>query len=153
VTMTSPQTERDGGHKGDGHRDDDGYVLTFFVVAFALTLLVVTALTVDGGRILAGRRAASTMAFTAARVGAQSYAVNEQGVVAIDPALAAASADAYLNDQGFGDHSVGISGDVITVTVHNRVTTVLLHLVGIGSKTVTAVGNARPASGITKEGG
>jgi hypothetical protein len=66
---------------------------------------------------------------------------------------AIAQAEAYLADQGFPDHAVTATTGTVTVTVRYRVSTVLLHLIGISSKTVTATGVARPAVGITKEGG
>ena len=132
---------------------DSGYVLTLFLVAFTVTLLVVTALTVDGGRILSGRRAASTTAFAAARLGAQSYTVGESGGVVLDQALIVSRVDAYLTEKGFPDHSVTVVGDVVTVTIQHHVETVLLHLAGVRTKTVHAQGDARPISGITKAGG
>lgn len=132
---------------------DDGYALTLFLVAFTMTLLVVTALTVDGGRILSGRRSASTTAFAAARIGAQSYTVSESGAVVLNPALIAWRVDTYLNEKGFPVHSVTVSGDVVTVTIEHHVTTVLLHLAGVSTKTVSAYGDARPISGVTRAGG
>jgi Flp pilus assembly protein TadG len=118
-----------------------------------LTLLVASALTIDGGRILAGRRAASNAAFSASRVGGQFVTVKPSSDVEINQPLAIAQAEAYLADQGFPDHSVSATPGTVTVTVHYRVSTVLLRMIGIDAKTVTATGVARPAIGITTEGG
>jgi hypothetical protein len=132
---------------------DQGFALTVFLVSMTLTLLVAGALTIDGGRILAGRRAASNAAFSASRVGGQFVIVRPTSDVEIDVPQAIAQAEAYLADQGFPDHAVTATTGTVTVTVRYRVSTVLLHLIGISSKTVTATGVARPAVGITKEGG
>jgi Flp pilus assembly protein TadG len=132
-------------------RNDDGFALTLFLVAFTLGLLAACAVSIDGGRILTARRAASSAAFAAARVGAQSYQL-DSGTAIIDEGQAAGQAAAYLDGLGYEDHAVTASATAVTVTVRNQVNTVLLRLVGVRSAPVTATATARPAAGIATEG-
>lgn len=136
-------------------RDDCGYALTMFLVVFTFTLLIVTAMVADGGRILTGRRDASNAANTAARVASQGYEIDDTVGYRFNPARAEQLADAYLNQAGFPNHSVRAectTGCTVTVTISHSIKMVLLHMIGISTKTVTVKATAHPAIGVQAEG-
>jgi len=128
-------------------RGDRGSVLPFTAVVVA-AVIACAGLAVDGGRILAARREASALAASAARRASQELAWADltEGRAAIDPARAAAVAEAYLAQAG-AVGSVAASADEVTVTVSVSTSTVVLGAFGIGSKTVTATRSAAPFGG------
>ena len=118
--------------------------VTAFIVIFAVALLAVAGLVVDGGYMLAGRRAAYDEAAAAARAGAQAIdenALRRGGVVVVDPDAARQRVADYLARKGH-DGTVDVNGD--TVTVHIRVTQrlTILGLFGVGPVTMEASGTA-----------
>lgn len=131
-------------------REEDGSV-TVFVIGLTLALLMVAGLVHDGGRVLAARRQAHDLADNAARAGAQAVDIEvlrAGGTVSIDPIEARAAADDYLATTGLtGD--VTVTADRVEVVVSITTPMVLLQLVGIAQRTVTAHGEARIVRGIT----
>jgi uncharacterized membrane protein len=118
--------------------------VTAFVAAFAVALLAVAGLVVDGGYMLAGRRAAFDEAEAAARAGAQAIdedTLRQGDVVVVQPDDARQRVDDYLARTGH-DGTAEVNGD--TVTVHVRVTQrlTILALLGVGPVTIDASGAA-----------
>src|SRR5436309_15064530 len=100
----------------------DGGSVTAFVVVFTMALLAVAGLVVDGGYMLAGRRAAFDEAEAAARAGAQAVdedALRQGGAVVVQPDEARQRVADYLARTGH-EGTVEVNGD--SVTVHIRVT-------------------------------
>jgi hypothetical protein len=118
--------------------------VTAFVAVFAVALIAVAGLVVDGGYMLAGRRAAFDEAEAAARAGAQAVdedALRQGGAVVVQPDEARQRVADYLARTGH-EGTVEVSGD--SVTVHIRVTQQLtiLGLFGVGPATLEASGTA-----------
>lgn len=142
-------------------RGDDGFWAPGFTMAIVIALVAVIGLSLDGGRMLAARRAAGDAAHEAARVGAQQIDLNATAtahVATLDPGGAEAAAGAFLDSVGYPDHSVQVSCDggrcaSVTVTVRRATLLVLLGLVGVSPRPVIGHGTARVAQGVTQENG
>lgn len=131
---------------------------TSFLVLAAPLLLLLGGLVHDGGQAINARAAAADDAEQAARAGADAVDVprlRATGEVVLDPAAAAAAAAAYCGQRGYGggDCTVGAGPDEVVVTTRARVPSAVLSLVGVGEFSVEASAQARPAAGITVEGG
>ena len=116
-----------------------------FVVVITMTVLCCGGLVVDGARIVATKVSAADHAENAARAGAQQVIALRTGAWAIDPVRATRSAKAYLSSHGVVG-TVVVTANRVTVTVRSTVQTTLLRLVGISSKTVSAVRSSVPIS-------
>lgn len=131
-------------------RDETGMV-TVFVVTMTMALLLFAGLVVDGGAVLAARRQAIDVAEQAALAGAQGIRVADVRTgldPTLDPALAAAAAQAYLDEVG-REGEVRVVGDDVEVTVSIERPMLILGLAGLGDVTVTGRANARNARGVT----
>ena len=135
-------------------RGEHGQVVPFFLV-LAPVLLVLVGLVFDGGQILTARRDANNLARQAARAAVQELDVNSvrAGAPVLDPVAADASARRYLADRGVNPVAVVVSAERVEVTVSIDQPTPLLSVIGISHRRVTATGSARPARGVTTEGG
>jgi Flp pilus assembly protein TadG len=124
-----------------------GSILPFTAVVVAC-LLAGAGLGVDGGRILAARREASTLAAEAARRASQelTWRALAAGAAAIDPERAEAAAQAFVRQAG-GRATVRATPQQVSVTVTVTASTVLLGAFGVGPKTVTATRSAAPFTG------
>lgn len=134
-------------------RDERGAV-TVFVVVFTTTLLVVAGLVIDGGYVLAARRAAINEAEAAARAGAQAIrtdVLRADGPVTIDPTGAQRNALAYLADSGH-EATVQVFGDTVRVEVSFSKPLAILGLAGLGRVTVRGTGEAQGVRGLAQEG-
>jgi hypothetical protein len=132
-------------------RLDESGMVTVFVVTMTMALLLLAGLVVDGGAVLAARRQAIDVAEQAALAGAQGIRVADvrTGLApALDPALAAAAAEAYLEQVG-RDGDVRVVGNDVEVTVSIERPMLILGLAGVGDVTVTGRANARNARGVT----
>jgi hypothetical protein len=132
-------------------RQDESGMVTVFVVTMTMALLLLAGLVVDGGAVLAARRQAIDVAEQAALAGAQGIRVADvrTGLApALDPALAAAAAEAYLEQVG-RDGDVRVVGNDVEVTVSIERPMLILGLAGVGDVTVTGRANARNARGVT----
>jgi Flp pilus assembly protein TadG len=131
-------------------RDNDGGVVTTFVVIFSVALIFVTALVVDGGRMLSEHRRAGNLADAAARAGAQAVsedAVRRTGFDDIlDEDAAEAAACAFVDDPGYSCTAIA-EGSRVDVTLTGSID--LLMLPG-GSPTVRAAGSACVSVGVTE---
>jgi hypothetical protein len=130
--------------------DDDG-VVTAFVVVLTTALLACGALVLDGGRVLAARRHAASLASAAARAGAQEVDVRPSGGPTLIPERAEAAARALLDGAGspvadLAGVAVTVDGATVTVTVTLHVRARMLGLVGFADTTVRARRTARLVS-------
>lgn len=133
-----------------GWGSEEGSV-TVFVVGLTLALLMAAGLVHDGGRVLAARRQAHGLADNAARAAAQAVdidALRSGAPVALDPLAAQAAGEDYLAITGHPGEVV-VTADMVEVTVTITTPMVLLQVVGISERTVTASGEARLVRGIT----
>jgi Flp pilus assembly protein TadG len=124
-----------------------GSILPFTVIVVAC-LLAGAGLAVDGGRILAARREASSLAAEAARRASQELAWSglANGDAVIDPERAVAAAQAFVGQAG-ERALVQATPQQVSVTVTITESTVLLGAFGVGPKTVTATRSAAPFTG------
>jgi hypothetical protein len=124
-------------------RGDAGTV-TAFVVVFTVALLAIAGLVVDGGYMLAGRRAAFDEAEAAARAGAQAVdedTLRQGGAVVVEPQAARQRVEDYLSRTGH-EGVVEVNGDAVTVRVTVRQRLAILGLFGVGPATIEASGTA-----------
>ena len=128
-----------------------GYVLAFIVLVSVLVGGGVSALA-DAGRVSSAQRHSSSIAFEAARVGAQrvatdgtTFSLNADAArsVAASAAITLASRSAAQVD------GVRVDGDEVVVTITFVVDR---WFPGLGSVTITEVGRARFSTGIVEEG-
>lgn len=127
-------------------RERDSGVVSGFVVGLGLTLFVMAGLAIDSGRLVAARTEAADHAENAARLAAQEVSLIRLGVRTIDPARARAVVSTYF-DLHDVEGSVIIEHRSVTVTVHAEQDTTLLHLVGIDSRSMSAVRSATIVAG------
>ena len=133
-------------------RDERGAV-TAFVVVFTTTLLLVAGLVIDGGYVLAARRAAINEAEAAARAGAQAVrtdVLRADGPVTIDPTEARGRVLSYLASSGH-TATVDVSSDTVHVEVSFSKPLAILGLAGLGQITVRGDGEARGVRGLVQE--
>lgn len=130
-------------------RDQDGSI-TAFVVVLLTALIVLLGLVVDGGAALSARQSAADEAEQAARAGAGALSVQalRTGSLQLDPAGAVKAAEAFTVAAGHPGIAT-VSGGVVTVQIHYRVTTEVLGIVGIDTLPVSAVASATDVQGVT----
>ncbi len=124
--------------------------IAVFVVLMLVALLVLLGLVVDGGSAFAARQAATDEAEQAARAGAGAISVDalRSGVVQVDGQAAVAVAEAFTVRSGHPG-TASVSGGVVTVSVHYRISTVLLGIVGIDTLPVSGTASAVDIHGVT----
>lgn len=130
--------------------DQDGRV-TAFVVIIVTAILLFAGLVLDGGLALAAKVRALGEAQEAARAGAQEIdlaAYRATGTLRLEPQQASAAARNYLAATGHTG-TVSVAGNTVNVTVTVNQSTQLLNVIGLGSITVTATGQAQPQRGIS----
>jgi hypothetical protein len=118
--------------------------ITAFVAVFAVALLAVAGLVVDGGYMLAGRRAAFDEAEAAARAGAQAVdedSLRQGGTVVLQPDAARQRVAEYLSHTGH-EGTVEVNGDAVTVQVTFKQRMTILGMFGVGPATIEASGTA-----------
>ena len=118
--------------------------VTAFVASITVALVAVAGLVVDGGYLLAGRRAALDEAEAAARAGAQ--AVDQDGLRSGGPLSlrvdeARQRVADYLARSGH-DGDAEVSGDTVTVRVRRSQRLTILGLFGVGPVVIKASGKA-----------
>ncbi|MDA0565172.1 pilus assembly protein TadG-related protein [Streptomonospora sp. S1-112] len=128
-----------------GGRADRGQA-TAFTVTLAAVLVLLFALVWEGGRAMAARSRALTLAQEAARAGAQhldlaAYRAGEE--TALDAPAARQAATAFLREAGAGG-TARIEGDQVTVTARIDHTFALLPL---GTRSLSASATASPHTG------
>lgn len=125
----------------------EGGSLTLFVAVVVVGLLFAFGLVLDGGYLLAARRATLNEADGAARAGAQQVApesIAAAGPVILDPDAVTAAVRAFLAPTGH-ESSVVVDQDTVTVTVRS---TYRMRVLPVGSRRVTGVGTAHAQRGI-----
>src|SRR4051794_34176656 len=129
TAATDPSTGRTDAPRA---RSDRGSILPFTATLVA-ALIGCAGLAVDGGRILAARRDASSIAAAAARRGAEELAWTglATGHAMVDPDRASAAALAYIRLAG-ADGQVAATPERVEVTVVVTKPTVLLGAFGVG---------------------
>ena len=112
-------------------RDDDrgaGY-LSAFIVLFSLLVVAGVGVLVDAARIFAADRHCTSIAFEAARAGANALDAEaiREGSIEVDSgaasAAASAAAAAFVSSAGATLQSVSVDGDSVTVVVAAEVDT------------------------------
>jgi Putative Flp pilus-assembly TadE/G-like len=132
-------------------RAGDGGQITAFVVVMMAALILLAGLVLDGGLTLDARERALAEAQEAARAGAQAINLaiyRQNGNLVLDPAQAAADARAYLAGIG-ATGTVGVAGNLVTVTVSITQRMQILDAAGLSAITVHATASAVPDRGIT----
>lgn len=135
------------------HDDRGAGYLAAFIVLFSALVLAGTSALADAGRVSAAQRESTSIAFQAARVGAQEVTLGGGGSVGLDAAAARTSAAAaaikLASSSGASVDGTRIDGDEVVVTISYRVDR---WFPGLGAVTITEVGRARFAPGIVEEG-
>jgi Flp pilus assembly protein TadG len=126
--------------------------ITVFVALLAVALFALAGLVLDGGRAVSAQQAAQDEADQAARSGAEALSVSalRTGTVELDVQAAMANAVAYTVAAGHPG-TAKVVGDAVEVTIHYRVPTDILGIVGIGTLPVTATARALDVHGVTGE--
>ena len=127
------------------HTKRDSGSITGFVLVITMAVICCAGLVIDGGRIVGAKVSASDHAENAARVGAQQVVSLRTGQWVLDAVRAKRNAEAYLVAHGV-DGSVAVSANRVTVTVQSTVSTTLLRLVGVSTKSVHASRFAQPVT-------
>jgi Flp pilus assembly protein TadG len=132
--------------------DPERGTLTAFLAALCFSLFALVGLAVDGGRAVAARVTASSVAEQAARVGAGQLSVADLRVGRIDisPIAATRVAEAYLRSEGYAG-SVTATVSEVTVRVTATTPTVILGIVGIDHIRIDVIGRAIDVHGVTRE--
>ena len=117
-----------------------------FIVVLVLACLMAAGLALDGGRIVAARVEVTDIAGNAARAAAQQVDGLRSGEPQLDPARARAAAEQVLSAAG-ASGSVDVRGTSVTVTATTNQPMLLLRLVGISQKRVSATASARAEAG------
>jgi hypothetical protein len=125
---------------------DERGTISAFVVVLVLACLMAAGLALDGGRIVAARVQVTDIAGNAARAAAQQVDGLRSGAPALDPNRARAAAQHVLEAAG-ATGSVDVRGTSVTVTATTDESLLLLRLVGISHRTVSATATARAEAG------
>lgn len=125
-----------------------------FLACLAVGLFVLVGLVVDGGRVLAARRAAIDVAEEAARTGADQLSVDalRQGVYVVDPASATRAVGAGLRAADMTG-TASVSEDTVTVEVHTVVPMTILGIIGLHDISVTGKASATDLHGVATADG
>jgi len=132
-------------------RDDErgaGY-LAAFIVLFSVLVVAGVGILVDSARIFAADRQCTSIAFEAARAGANALSAEaiRDGSIVVDPAAANAAASAaaasFVTTAGATLQSVSVDGDRVTVVVSANVDS---WFPLISDRTVTERATARAGS-------
>ncbi len=122
------------------------------MAVLALALFSLVGLVIDGGRAVAAQSAAAGEAEQAARLGADQISVQavRLGRVAIDPAGATRSADAYLRAVGVVG-TVTVVGQTVSVRIQSWEPTVVLGVIGVEHIGISASASATNFHGVTRD--
>jgi len=127
---------------------DHGQVAPMTVI-LVVAILALSGLVLDGGRLFAAKREASSTASGAARAGAQAVDTDSARAAGtrLDRTAAANAARQYLSNVG-ATGNVTVTDQEVTVTVTETAHPILLSLIGMGDRDVTGQGTARIARGL-----
>ena len=133
---------------------DERGQLSAFVALLVVPLMAVIGLAADGGGVLSSHEQAVSMAFEAARAGAQAIdldTLRATGQVRLDPVAAREQALAYLSATG-QTGAVAVVGDTVTVTITSPHRLAVLSAIGLGPVTVRGTASATATQGVTGVG-
>jgi uncharacterized membrane protein len=132
-----------------GRRSECGSASIWALTVTAGVFTVLLGLVVDGGNVIEARAEAARAAEQAARLAADQLSAGSvrEGHDAVSPGAAAESARGYLRAAGMPG-TVHVAGDTATVTVHDKVPTKVLGIIGIGA---FPIDESATAVGITEE--
>lgn len=133
------------GNRADERWNERG-VVTVMVVALTVTVIAAGGLVYDGGRLMAARREAGSVAASAARIAAQELNVDlfETGdTVTLVSADADTTARKLLIEQGYNDFTITVTGDTVRVVIRDDVTLTLLTFLGGNTRRVVGTATAQ----------
>ncbi len=121
-----------------------------FVALLLVALVALAGLVVDGGAAMSAHQAAVDEAEQAARAGAGALSTDglRSGSLVIDQDDAIRSAEAFTSAAGHPG-TAAVSAGAVTVTIHYRVPTSVLGIIGITSLPVSATASAVDVQGVT----
>lgn len=125
-----------------GRQGDRGSI-SALVVCLVLTFVVCAGLVLDGGRLVAARARAASLAEQAARDGVQEIHGLHNGELLVNTNLAIARAHAYLEAESASGAAVADASSV-SVTVTIQVRPLILGIIGIDTRSVQVTRTARP---------
>jgi Flp pilus assembly protein TadG len=129
-----------------GMRTDEHGIATVMVAVLAVTVIAAGGLVFDGGRLMAARREAATVAASSARIAAQELDVDlfETGdTVTLDTTVADSSARTFLTEQGYDNFDITITGDTVRVIIRDDVALTLLTVLGGNTRRVVGTATAQ----------
>lgn len=126
-------------------RAEEG-IVAISVVILAIAVLLAGGLVIDGGRLMAARREAASVASSASRIAAQELDVDlfETGnTVALIPADADTVARKFLADEGYDNFDITITGDTVRVVIRDDVRLTILSILGTPARRVVGTSTAQ----------
>ncbi|WP_238146582.1 TadE/TadG family type IV pilus assembly protein [Ornithinimicrobium murale] len=130
------------------HPEPERGAVSVFVIMMATIVLIVMGVAVDTAGHIHAMQEARSVAREAARAGGQHLqiptAVRGEGAV-VDPSVASAAANAYLESAGIGGSASVTGPESIHVTVTSTYDTTFLSIIGIGGLSATGEADARVA--------
>ena len=136
------------------HRDERGAAMVL-VALWLVALVTVAGLVVDGGTLLAQRRALQNVADAAAAAGAMQldeprYRASGGSDVVLDGDAAQAAAEGYLAAEGGLTYTVTAGRARVDVDVERRAPTAFLRAIGIDHVSIRARASAVPRHGVVR---
>jgi Flp pilus assembly protein TadG len=141
-----------GRHRRVGQRSEERGLASAFVLMMLVTLLMCAGLALDGARMIGARRNLQLVAAGAARTGSQwldESALND-GKLALDEPAATAAVAEVLDQQGVDSshRSIEYLGNgALRVKVSREVPMILLWMLGVPTKTVSASAQSQSVKG------
>ena len=126
-------------------RAEEG-IVAISVVILAIAVLLAGGLVIDGGRLMAARREAASVASSASRIAAQELDVDlfETGnTVTLIPVDADTVARKFLADEGYDNFDITITGDTVRVVIRDDVRLTILSILGTPSRRVVGTSTAQ----------
>jgi len=121
----------------------DAGSISAFVVCLVVVFVACAGLVLDGGRYVAARARAASVAEQAARDGVQEVHGLHNGLLLVNTGPASARAERYLSSVG-AQGAVVADPSSVTVTVAMRVQPLILGIFGVGARTARVTRTAQP---------
>ena len=139
------------------HEDERGAAMVL-VALWLVALVTVAGLVVDGGMLLAQRRALQNVADAAAAAGAMQldeprYRSSGGSEVVLDEAAAHAAAAGYLAAEDGLAYTVTAGEARVAVDVERRAPTAFLRVIGLDHVSIRARASAEPRHGVVRAAG
>ena len=126
-------------------RAEEG-IVAISVVILAIAVLLAGGLVIDGGRLMAARREAASVASSASRIAAQELDVdlfetgNTVTLIAVDADTVARK---FLADEGYDNFDITITGDTVRVVIRDDVRLTILSILGTPTRRVVGTSTAQ----------